>query len=154
MPDVADQAPAAAEIVVSAEVDVARVLGTGDGEVVVDGEEVFQREELPGAADVQLLVVDFAAGDRTGTIVEGGANPRGAWRVCSGVVVVNEADVEADVAEGFLPPAVEVHFDIAAREARALADVRVPVTEVDAARMGIVKAALDRRLLERLRDST
>src|SRR6478672_3466867 len=57
VPDVADQAPAAAEV------DVARVLGTRDGEVVVDGEEVFQREKLPGPSDVQLFVVDFAAGD-------------------------------------------------------------------------------------------
>src|SRR3954467_2721585 len=118
MPDVANQAPAAAEIVVSAEVDVARVLGTGDGEVVVDRKEVFKREELPGAADVHLLVVDFAAGDFQSPVVKRRAHA-GTRGVGSGVVVIDEADVEAEIAERFFPAAVEIHLEVAAREPRA-----------------------------------
>src|SRR5262249_42868428 len=52
--DVADQAPTAAEVVRSAEIDVIGVLGARHGEVIVDRVEELERQELPRAADVDL----------------------------------------------------------------------------------------------------
>src|SRR5204863_1129000 len=101
--------------------------------VIVERVEPLRREELPAAAYVHFLVIDL--------------------RLRTRVVVIDGAHVEAEVTEGLLPAPVEVHFDVAARVARALAHVRVPVAEVDAACMAVIEAALDGRLTERLVDA-
>src|SRR4030095_1137183 len=93
MPEVADQTPAAAEIPGSAQVDVARILGIGGGEVVVDRPELLEAEKHPRAADIDLLVVHLAARDGAGGEVRGGANKSRARGVGSRVVVVDEAGV-------------------------------------------------------------
>src|SRR5438874_381249 len=85
------------------EVEVGRPLGalaggTLDREVIVGRVEVLRREELPAAADVELLVIDLGVG--------------------AGIRVVDVTDVEAKIAEGVLVAAVEVHLDVAARIAR------------------------------------
>ena len=85
-------------------------------------------------------------------VVERRADQSGS-RVGAGVKVIDRAHVETDVTEGFLPAAVEIHFDVAARKAGALAYVGVPVAEVDTAGMAVIEAALDRRFAVRLVDA-
>src|SRR5262249_29237169 len=102
----------------------------------------------PAAANIALEVVHGV-----------GVGRRAMWipkkrSVTTRVVVVNAANIEPEIAEGFLPATVEVHFDVAARVTRTLTYVRVPVAEVDAARVAVIEAALDRRLAEGLVDAT
>src|SRR5205807_7988506 len=59
--------PTVAEVIVCREVEIGRPLGalaggTLDGEVIVGRVEVLRRQELPAAADVELLVVDLRIG--------------------------------------------------------------------------------------------
>src|SRR5689334_20613066 len=74
-------------------------------------------------------------------------------RITTRVVVVDGANVETEITEGFLPSAVEIHFDVAADITGALAYVGVPVAQIKAARMAVIEAALDRGLAERLVDA-
>src|SRR5262249_50297337 len=104
-----------------------------------------ERQEFPRTADVDFLVVDFAA-PRLAVVHEGTG-------VATRVVVVDRADVDAEVAKGLLEAAGEVHLEVAAREARPGADVRVPVADVEAAGVRVIEAALERRLAEGLVDS-
>src|SRR5204863_1726728 len=62
-------------------------------------------------------------------------------------------DVQAPIAPRAFPAAVEIHLEVAGREARALVDVGVPVAYVETARVAVVDAALQRRLAERLVDA-
>src|SRR5258706_13240372 len=57
---VADDSPASAQVVGRAQVPVVRAFGPREREVIVDRMEVFERDPLPGAANVELLVVDLA----------------------------------------------------------------------------------------------
>src|SRR5437660_1323030 len=111
-------APTTAEVIRARKVDVVRMLGIGNLEVVAERVEPFQRNPFPAAADVSLEVVDGA-----------GVGRRAMWipkkrSVTTRVVVVNAANIEPEIAEGFLPAAVEVHFDVAAWVTRALTYVR------------------------------
>src|SRR5438105_8228145 len=127
------EAPTPAEVVIRRKVKVAGVLRTGRREVIVDGVEVLRGQKLPRTADVDLFVVDF--------------------RVGSGVGVVDEAHIDAEVTERALVSAVEVHLDIAVRIPGTRTHIRVPVAEVDAARVAVIEPALDRRLAEGLVDA-
>jgi hypothetical protein len=112
--------------------------------------EPLQRQPLPCAADVALEVMHGAGIAGSGVRVCSTKESRlTAW-----VVVVNSADIETEVAKGLLVATVEIHLEVAARKARALANVRVPVTQVDAARVAVIEPALDRRLAKGLVDAT
>src|SRR5258708_29037557 len=69
------------------------------------------------------------------------------------VVVVDGANVEAEVSKGLLVAAVEVHLQVSARIASGGGHVRVPVAEVKAALMRIVEAALNGGAAKRFRDA-
>lgn len=148
--DVTVDAPALAQIVVRRQVEVggaARALidavAAAGAEIVADGVVVFQGEELPAAGNVEFLVIDGAgvlvAADHLGFRTR--------------VVVVQRADVDAEITERGLVAAVEIHFQIAFRITRTGTHVGVPVPGVEAARMRVVDAALQRGLAERLVDA-
>src|SRR5688572_2042776 len=69
--DVAVDAPAVAQIVGRAEIEVVRVLGARRTEVVPDHVVILEREPFPAAADVDLGVVHLAAQHRAGPVVGG-----------------------------------------------------------------------------------
>src|SRR5258708_39827635 len=69
------------------------------------------------------------------------------------VVVVDRANVEAEVSKGLLVAAVKVHLQVSARIASGGGHVRVPVAEVKAALMRIVEAALNGGAAKRVRDA-
>src|SRR4051812_15721375 len=104
---------------------------------------------LPTRSDVSLYVVDGARIYLR--------RVRISWTdqrsIAARVVVINGADIDAEVAEGVLIAAVEVHLDIAAWKASALVDVRVPVAEIDTALVAVIDAALDCRLAKSLIDA-
>src|SRR5437588_356343 len=140
-----DDPPATPEVVIRREVDVIGVFGIRRREVIAERVEEFRRQPLPGAADVGLLVVDFSAVDRFSTVIGRRPNqPRP--RVGPRVVVVNGADVESDIAECFFVSTIKIHFDVATGITGSLAYIRVPITEVDAARLAVVEAPLNARL--------
>src|SRR5204863_3596343 len=68
------------------------------------------------------------------------------------VVVVKQACIDAEVAERLLVAAIEIHLQIAACITRVFGYVGVPVARVEAARIGVIKASLKRRLAECLRN--
>src|SRR3954469_21851759 len=100
----ANQGPAAAHFEVSGKVPVGRAFGARDAEVVVERVEHLRAEPLPAPADIPLEVADLArAGDRIGaasrcTVEVHRRLGTVAGSVSAGVVVVNGADVETDIA--------------------------------------------------------
>ena len=140
--DVTEQAPAAAHVVGRGKIEVVGAARIRDREVVAQRMEPLGREPFPAAADIELGVVHRA---RIGLrrVGIGRAKDRS---VRARVVVVDSADVEAEVAERLLPAAVEVHLEVAAGETGALAHVRVPVAEINAACMAVIETALQRGL--------
>ena len=107
-------------------------------EVVGERVEVLRREPFPAAADVGLPVLD---GRESGVAARVEARQLRAARIS----VVDRAEVEAEVAPGVFPSAVEVHLDACAVRILVPAHVGVPVAEIEAARMRVVDPALDRR---------
>src|SRR5687767_6463318 len=105
-------------------------------EIVRNCVEELARDPLPARADVDLPVVEVGVTGRATDI-------RVPLRLR--VVVVDGADVEAEVAEGLLPARVEIHLDARAEWKLLARHARVPVADVHAARMRVVDSALDRR---------
>src|SRR5690606_1884379 len=131
--DVRRHGEAVGERELGAEVEITRALAVVRPEQVGERVRVLEAEELPAALDVGLERV---------RAVE-------AARVAAGVVVVEEAGVVAEVTHGAGIAAVEVPLDAAAHvglPVREPADARGPGPCIEATGMGVVEAALERRL--------
>src|SRR3954467_2040826 len=102
----------------------------------------LEREPLPAQAYIALDVV-HGAGVSLRAV---GVCRAEELRIAAGVVVIDGTKVETEITERFLPATIEIHLDVAARVAGPLADVGIPVAEINAALVAIVEAALDRRL--------
>src|SRR5204863_2291931 len=146
--DVAVDTPSRTEVIGGGKVEVVGALRVGNLEIIAEGVKPLQRQPFPGAADVALEVIHRARRRRSAMGV------RKECGVATRVVVVDSANIQAEVAKGLLVAAVEIHFEIAADIPCALIYVRVPVAEINAARMAVVEPALDRRLAEGLVDAT
>src|SRR5947208_2246903 len=103
----------------------------------------LQRDPLPAAGNVTLGVID-----RSVVRLRGAMRVKEEFCLAARVVVVKQACIDAEVAERLLVAAIEIHLQIAACITRVFGYVGVPVARVEAARIGVIKASLKRRLAE------
>src|SRR5262245_40533746 len=112
-------------------VEVIGALGVGDPEEVAHRVRILERHRAPAALDVELGVVDLG----------------GAADAAARVVVVEDAAVVAEVTDGALVAAVEIHLEVGAG-VQVRVDVGVPVARVETQLVAEVEAALEGRLLD------
>ncbi|MNT16112.1 hypothetical protein D3C72_1512010 [compost metagenome] len=123
---------------VGAQVCVPAVLAVGEAKEIGRRVRVLERHRAIAQGRIHL----------------GGIGARVAGRIVARVVVLQHADIVGPVAtERILVAAVEIHFDRGRHPGIAVsqpADARVPVAEIEAARMAVVEPALNRRPAVRL----
>src|SRR3977135_414968 len=144
-------APAVAHVVGRGSLQVVRSLGVRNHKVIGEGMRPFKRDPFPAAGEVELGVVYIAAVGLSGGVGVGQCSrSERAGGFGARVEVFKQPYVQAVIAERAFIATIEIHFQVAAWVPSDLRYIGVPVAEVETARVGVVEAALESRLADRL----
>ncbi|MPM84438.1 hypothetical protein SDC9_131510 [bioreactor metagenome] len=148
--DVTIDTPTVTQIVVGVQFEIAGALGLRQIEIIADGVAVLRAQELVAGGNIQFSVVHGTAGVRSRMLGIGAGQRLG---MGARIVVIDATNIDTNVAEGGAITTIEVHFQVTFGKARTRRNVRVPVTGVEAAGVGVIDTTLQRRLAESLVDT-